>query len=203
MISTIQCSPKCQLPGRINEWMGGGATPGLWNKLGNILSRTLPVLLSSSDSWGCKRRLPPKICTRWKKKIYIYKNSQRSHKKHEMVRAAGGTLKELPNSLQSSVYLLEHVVDDEKQIYDLGSNDKDVEAAWWLVEANALQLADKLERSCRNKSNTLSLGFPHALLISFLIFFFFESSMATVWISPTAAVSNSSVTTQKRLTLAL
>lgn len=28
-----------------------------------------------------------------------------------------------------STYLLEHVVDDEKQIHDLGSDDADVEAA--------------------------------------------------------------------------
>lgn len=106
------------------------------------------------------------------------------------MRAAARTSTSCKNSVEFPTYLLEHIVDDEKQIYDLGSNNEDVEAAWRLVEADALQLAGKLERSCRNKSVWVSEVFltPCSLVVGFL---------------PTAAVSNSSVTTQKRLTLAL
>lgn len=56
-------------------------------------------------------------------------------------------------SVEVGVYLQEHVVEDEKQIYDLSSHNKDVKTAGRLVEPNALQLADELERSCKISMN--------------------------------------------------
>lgn len=52
-------------------------------------------------------------------------------------------------SVEVGVYLQEHVVEDEKQIYDLSSHNKDVKTAGRRVKPNALQLADELERSCK------------------------------------------------------
>lgn len=101
-------------------------------------------------------------------------------------------------TVEVGVYLQEHVVEDEKQIYDLSSRNKDVKTTGRLVEPNALQLADELERSCKISINgcvsiLLCMGFIHLMLTAFGA----QSS------SPTAALSNKSVTTQKRLTFAL
>lgn len=79
-------------------------------------------------------------------------------------------MKEWQQVNEFSIYLLEHIVDDEKQICDLGSNDKDVEAAGRLVEANALQLADKLESSWRNKSLRVSVVFLTICSVQFSFF---------------------------------
>lgn len=56
-------------------------------------------------------------------------------------------------SVEVGVYLQEHVVEDEKQIYDLGSHNKDVKTTGRLVEPNTLQLADELECSCKISMN--------------------------------------------------
>ena len=53
-----------------------------------------------------------------------------------------------PHSCHSHVrvYLHEHVIDDEKQVYDLGSHDEDKETPSGLVETDTLQLAVELKR---------------------------------------------------------
>ncbi len=48
-----------------------------------------------------------------------------------------------------SVYLQKHVVEDEKQIYDLSSHNEDVKTTSWFVKTNTLQLTVELKCSYR------------------------------------------------------
>lgn len=45
------------------------------------------------------------------------------------------------------VYLQEHVIEDEKHIYDLSGQNEDVKTAGWLVKPNTLQLTAELKGS--------------------------------------------------------
>lgn len=56
-----------------------------------------------------------------------------------------------PHYLVVSFYLQEHVIDNEKQVYDLSSHNEDVKTSGWLVKTNTVQLT--VELKCSYKIN--------------------------------------------------